>query len=540
MKIIYGLLLTMNVMMMCEAQVIQEKETKLVELLDESDVVDMVESAEEAGIIPRLVGRGDLEGYFTLRFFWKVKDLLAQKYPSYVSKNVTFGKTIQGRDMNGFYLGRDVNVDAKVQKKVLILLDSSHHARELISFSMIMTSMIKELARIVRRSDRGVYDTVALLVLPVVNVDGVTHINEDLQKWKEKRKNFRNTMCADEVNGGVDINRNYDVSFKSEDGVGLDRCGEEYHGDKPFSEPESQAVRQLLDENPNVLSALNFHSWGNLWVHPYNYLKVGEACCTMSEKQPELWKLYDHFKSNSIFPDKVSIGPARDVVGYSTSGEASDWMALNRSIMAWSPELGIKKDNDEFITSTKEQREVISAHYPTVLDFINRHDINLRVIDQSLERNTSTLLLVLYNEGYGKYSDLSFHIKIDEKVITMKPSSTMVDRLGNVNISLVIAEPSHLYNIMKGQFYVQFANGLQRQIHISDQKMTELSQAVGVYASIGNRAVERIIYIILTLLILVSCCSLLLPKILKQAMKRKERKLRELNEDERTEISIKK
>ena len=53
-------------------------------------------------------------------------------------------------------------------------------------------------------------------------------------------------MCA-----GVDLNRNFDYAwgdggfFNPKSGTGL-MCLETYHGSKPFSEPESRALRDFL------------------------------------------------------------------------------------------------------------------------------------------------------------------------------------------------------------------------------------------------------------------------------------------------------
>ena len=71
---------------------------------------------------------------------------------------------------------------------------------------------------------------------------------------------------------GVDLNWNYDFHFggNSED---KEKCGETFNGGKPFSEPETSAIKNLLDKYSNIRSAMNFHSYGNMWIWPFNYSK---------------------------------------------------------------------------------------------------------------------------------------------------------------------------------------------------------------------------------------------------------------------------
>lgn len=40
-----------------------------------------------------------------------------------------------------------------------------------------------------------------------------------------------------------------------------------------FSEQETKSVKRLCDKYPNIIAAMNFHSYGNMWVHPFNYMQ---------------------------------------------------------------------------------------------------------------------------------------------------------------------------------------------------------------------------------------------------------------------------
>ncbi len=69
--------------------------------------------------------------------------------------------------------------------------------------------------------------------------------------------------------GGVDLNRNYPIAFA--DGVDEPRA-EIYHGEAPFSEPETQAMRNLtLQYHENLAFAVSLHSGIDVLLTPWGH-----------------------------------------------------------------------------------------------------------------------------------------------------------------------------------------------------------------------------------------------------------------------------
>jgi hypothetical protein len=110
-----------------------------------------------------------------------------------------------------------------------------------------------------------------VIVVPVSNPDGFNFSREAGQanghaagdtsfasNAEYHRKNCR-TTCV--VNGGVDPNRNYGDRWGGEGGTETP-TGETYRGPSPFSEPESQNIRELIS-GQHVVTMLTNHTFAN-------------------------------------------------------------------------------------------------------------------------------------------------------------------------------------------------------------------------------------------------------------------------------------
>jgi hypothetical protein len=109
--------------------------------------------------------------------------------------------------------------------------------------------------------------------------------------WRKNRRPLGNGTCY-----GVDNNRNYDVSWLP-DSVSEETvpCQEDYRGPKPFSEPETQAIKSILKNN-DIKFYLTIHTYGNAIFYPYahkheepeNIMKIrmvaDAACLYAAEK----------------------------------------------------------------------------------------------------------------------------------------------------------------------------------------------------------------------------------------------------------------
>lgn len=137
----------------------------------------------------------------------------------------------------------------------------------------------------------------------------------------------------------MDLNRNYAFKFNSSEiSSSSDPCVETYRGKYAFSEPESEAVKNFIESNPDIKIAYNYHAFGNFYVIPFNYLPNQDN--SILKQNAEIYSTYQDFEKSEIFPKNNRFGNTQELLSYSSDGEASDWMLGEKNIIAFSPELG--------------------------------------------------------------------------------------------------------------------------------------------------------------------------------------------------------
>lgn len=101
-------------------------------------------------------------------------------------------------------------------------------------------------------------------MMPVINPDGYEYSHRYDRFWRKTRSN--NGMCI-----GVDPNRNYPFKWGRKY-----RCNaEDYSGPKPLSEPETEALANvLLTSNRKISMYLSIHSYGGFILMPYGYDRI--------------------------------------------------------------------------------------------------------------------------------------------------------------------------------------------------------------------------------------------------------------------------
>ncbi|MEM9991998.1 MAG: M14 family zinc carboxypeptidase, partial [Bacteroidota bacterium] len=110
-----------------------------------------------------------------------------------------------------------------------------------------------------------------------------------------------------------------------------------YRGTAPFSEPETQAVRDFCNQHQFVV-ALNYHSYGNLLIYPWGY----------SDLPTEDAATFNALADAMTLENNYFAGTGTETVGYTVNGDADDWMYGESNskpkIYAMTPEVGPSSD----------------------------------------------------------------------------------------------------------------------------------------------------------------------------------------------------
>ena len=102
-----------------------------------------------------------------------------------------------------------------------------------------------------------------------MNPDGLEYARLNDSTWRKNRHDNGDGTF------GVDLNRNYGYMWGI-GGFGTSTSDREYRGTGPFSEPESQAIRDLTLAHPPVLS-ISYHSAGQWILYPWSYTRLPTA-----------------------------------------------------------------------------------------------------------------------------------------------------------------------------------------------------------------------------------------------------------------------
>jgi carboxypeptidase T len=177
------------------------------------------------------------------------------RYPD-ITAIKSIGKSLEGRDIWAIKISDNAKLD---EKEPTILVNGMHHAREVMT-PEITTDMIEYLLTNYKSNDEVTHwvDSTEIWIIPMLNVDGNNKVWEGSSMW---RKNTRGGF-------GVDINRNYPYGWNSCKGSSENKGAQDYRGEAPASEPETQAMMNLVAEIKPVMN-ISYHSYSEIVIYPY-------------------------------------------------------------------------------------------------------------------------------------------------------------------------------------------------------------------------------------------------------------------------------
>jgi carboxypeptidase T len=236
------------------------------------------------------------------------------------------GKSVEGRDLVAIHFNSSpADLASGKSDKPGALFMGNHHAREHLSLEIPLMWAQWLAAHRADPQVKALLDTRDIWIVPMVNPDGAEWdvSKRDYQFWRKNRRDNK------DGNFGVDLNRNYGYQWGM-GGSSRDTSDDTYMGPAPFSEPETQAMRDFVEAHLNAKILLSFHTYSELILYPWGH-KYGDVedsrdaqVFTTMAKTMARWNGYTPENSSAL---------------YIASGDTTDWAYGEHRIFAFTFEL---------------------------------------------------------------------------------------------------------------------------------------------------------------------------------------------------------
>lgn len=253
-------------------------------------------------------------------------DQMVADFPG-VAHKITLGKSLEGREIVGVRINPHAKDGTEPSGLPGIVIMGGHHARE--HLSMEIPRMLAKHLLDSYGKDETIRDLMAardIYFVPMINPDGAEFdiATGSYQHWRKNRRQNDKSNCS-----GVDLNRNYDYKW-GQGGSSSSPCSDVYMGAKPFSEPETQAVKRFVETHKNLKILLTLHTYSELilypWGHSYDPIANATDRSTYETMARTMagWNGYTPQQSSDL---------------YITTGDTVDWAYGSQGLFAFTFEL---------------------------------------------------------------------------------------------------------------------------------------------------------------------------------------------------------
>ncbi len=265
---------------------------------------------------------GDFHTYTELE-----RDLLnlENTFPD-LAKVYDIGDSLENRNIYALKISDNVLIDEDEAETLFL---GCHHAREWISVEvpfLIGKYLLENYHLDV--SLKNLVDQSEIWIVPLVNPDGLEYSIHFYRYWRKNRRDNGDGAY------GVDLNRNYGYRWGNDNsGSSPNTSSDVYRGTAPFSEPESQAIRDLYARH-HFISLVSYHSYSQVILYPWGYsfqptdqdALLNEMATNMSQRMQTVYGRYYSFGQGS--------GSL-----YTTNGSTTDWSFGTYGIPSFTLEL---------------------------------------------------------------------------------------------------------------------------------------------------------------------------------------------------------
>lgn len=300
--------------------------------LSESEKSEIIRQSKELYNVEGF-GFGSMGGFYTLSEIYSRLDSMSNRYPHIITQKFQIGRSIENRPIYAIKISDNPNI---AENEPQVQLNSLIHAREPAAMMALMYFMYYLL------ENYGTNPEVTYLVnnreiyfIPCINPDGYEHNRTTNPNgggmWRKNRRNNGNGSF------GVDLNRNWGYMWGFNNvGSSSNPSSETYRGTAPFSEPETQAVRNFTNQK-QFNTALNYHTYSNLLLYPWGYINQPTSDNA----------LFIEYSTDMVAYNGYRTGQPPAIL-YEANGVADDWMYGEQNekpkIISMTPEVGSSAD----------------------------------------------------------------------------------------------------------------------------------------------------------------------------------------------------
>lgn len=267
---------------------------------------------------------GSMGGFHTYDELVQKLDSLRLQYPTLITVKQDRGTTAGARKIWSVKISDNADVNESATEPA-VYFDALHHAREPISMEALLYYMYWLLDNYNTNSEaKYLVDNREIYFIPIVNPDGYAYNQQTNPNgggnWRKNRRN--NGSCF-----GVDLNRNYSLGWGYDNsGSSPDPCSDTYRGPSANSEPESQAVKNLVDAvHPKI--SFSAHSVAGRYLNPFGYRDSSVA-----------YEVYSDFSNDFSTQNDYLYGTVWQMLDYLSNGTTRDYLH-SVGTYCWTPEM---------------------------------------------------------------------------------------------------------------------------------------------------------------------------------------------------------
>ena len=279
---------------------------------------------------------------------------LQDRFPNLI-KIHDIGDSWEGRNIYALEITNNPDYEILRPRSLFI---GCHHAREWISVEVPYLLAV-HLCENYAQDDRikTLLDHSEIWIIPLLNPDGLEYSIYFYRYWRKNRRHNADGSF------GVDLNRNYSYQWGySDNGSSPDPNSAVYRGESPFSEPESQAVRDLFQQY-RFETLISYHNYSQIILFPWGYTTQ------RPDDYNQMYELSEQM-SNLMLPangNYYPFGQAGEDL-YLTNGDTTDWAYGQFGIPAFTIELPpIYSTTGGFFNAEEEILPIFRENLPAAL-----------------------------------------------------------------------------------------------------------------------------------------------------------------------------